>query len=212
MRIADIGRRIEAPRPMRLRRIETLGAAVIEDLRIEAAIDNGAVVLSDRLLQLVRIQSDQAGELPDRIGLDRRKHRRHEQRRRLLIDDRPGDLPRLLRHQPTPDRIALRPDIFALVIEPLRITIDDDAERNAIQPGHDAAIELRRTRVDRDRMELGRITDLLHTLRQQILQHSPAGIRRAADEEVVRCLPPILAQPLDIRLKPAGRHHEGLGA
>ena len=76
------------------------------------------------------------------------------------VEDDVGDLVRLLRDEPAPDRVALRPDILALVVEALGVLVDDDAEDDAVEPGDDAAVEFRRARVDRDGVALRRIADL----------------------------------------------------
>ena len=75
------------------------------------------------------------------------------------IEDDVGDLVGLGGDQPAPDRVALRPDVLALVVEALRVLVDDDAEHDAVEAGDDAAVEFRRAGVDRDRMALRRIAD-----------------------------------------------------
>ena len=49
-------------------------------------------------------------------------------------------LPGMLRHQPAPDRVALGPD-SSPSSRTARPVIDDDTERHAIEPCHDAAVE-----------------------------------------------------------------------
>ena len=61
----------------------------------------------------------------------------------------------------SPDGVALRPEVFALVVEALGMLVDDDPEREAIEPRDDAAVELRRTRIDGDRVALARVADRL---------------------------------------------------
>ena len=144
--------------------------------------------------------------------LDRRIERGHEQRQRRRVEDDVGDLVRLLRHQPPPDRVALRPDLLALVVEALRVLVHHDAEHHAVEPRDDAAVVFRRARVDRDRVALGRIAGLLHAAIEQQLQHRAAIVRRAADEEVVGGRPPVLLQPFDVGFEAAAGRHERRGA
>ena len=92
------------------------------------------------------------------------------------------------------------------------MAVDDDRERHAVEPGDDAAVELRRAAVDGDRVALCRVTDGGHALGQQALQHAAFGIGRAADQEVLGGGAPTLLQPLDIGLKSAGRCDHYLGA
>ncbi len=124
------------------------------------------------------------------------------------IEDDVGDLVRLRRHQAAPDRIALRPDVLALVVEALGVLVDDDAEHDAVEPRDDAAVEFRRAGVDRHRMALGGIADVLHALVEQHLEHGAAVIGRAADQEVVGRFAPVLLEPFDVGLKAAGRRHQ----
>ena len=145
-------------------------------------------------------------------ALDRRKQRRHEAVATLTIEDDVGDLVGLRGHQPAPDRVALRPDVLALVIEALGVLVDDDAEHHRVVPRDDAAVEFRRAGVDRDRMALGGIADVLHALVEQQLQDRAAVIGRAADQEIVGRLAPIFLQPFDVGLKTAGRRHQRRGA
>ena len=69
------------------------------------------------------------------------------------------DLIWLISDQSTPDRIAFRPDIFTLIIEPIAVLVDDDGKRNAVEAGDNTAVEFRRTAVNRNRMTLGWVTD-----------------------------------------------------
>ena len=109
--------------------------------------------------------------------LHRREDRRHEQADRFGVDDRIGDLLRLLRHQPAPDGVALRPGVLALVVEALRVAVDHDAEHHAVEPRGDAAVELGRARVDRHRMALRRIADRLDAGVEQHAQAPRRGYR-----------------------------------
>ena len=76
---------------------------------------------------------------------------------------------RLPRNEPAPDRVALRPEVFALVVEALDFFIDDDAERHAVEARHDAAIELRRARVERHGVAAARIADRFRAVVEQLL-------------------------------------------
>ena len=126
-----------------------------------------------------------------------------------MIDVR--DLVGLLGDQSAPDRVALGPEVLALVVEALALLVDDDAERHAIDTGHDAR---RRTwaPVHRSRrVALGGVADRLGMpLADQLAQHEALVVRGAADQEVVGRLAPDLAEPFEIRFEPAGCGHEGL--
>src|SRR5207253_3096847 len=93
------------------------------------------------------------------VGLNRREHRRNKLAHRFSIDDRVCELIGLRGDKPAPDRVALGPEVEAFVVEALRVAVDDDAERYAIDAGANAAVELRRAGVDRNAMPLGRIAD-----------------------------------------------------
>ena len=130
----------------------------------------------------------------------------------LRIDDRIGDLVRLLRDQAAPDRIALRPDILAFVVEALAVAVDHDAEHDAVEPRGDAAVEFRRARVKRDGVALGRIADRHHALVEQHAQHRATVIGRAANDEIVGGVAPIFLQPFDIGFEAAAGGDQGLAA
>ena len=180
------------------------GAAVVENGVIEGAGPHRRVEIRDRLFQRGRIELELARELGHGRARDRRKQRRHEARHHAGVEDDVGDLAGLRRDQPAPDCIALRPDVLALVIEALRIPVDDDAEHHRVMARDDAAVEFRRARVDRHRMALRGIADFLHALAEQHFQDRSAVIGRAADQEIVGGLAPILLQPFDIGLEAAG--------
>ena len=117
---------------------------------------HGPIEGVDGRLQLLGRQIQLRRKLPDRARRLRRKHRRHESADRLGIDDRKRDLVGLPGHERSPDGVALRPEVLALVVEALGVLVDDDAEREAIEPRDDAAVELRRARIDGDRVALAR--------------------------------------------------------
>ena len=128
------------------------------------------------------------------------------------VEDDVGDLVGLGGDQPAPDRVALRPDVLALVVEALGVLVDDDAEHHRVVAGDDAAVEFRRAGVDRDRMALRGIADVLHALVEQHLQNRAAVIGRAADQEIVGGVAPILLQPFDVGLETAGGRDQRRGA
>ena len=179
---------------------------------IEGAGPHRGVEIGDGFFQRGRIEFEFAGKLGDAAGLDRREQRRHETVEDGRIEDDVGDLVGLRRHQPAPDRVALRPDVLALVVKTLRVLVDDDAEHHRIVPRDDAAVEFRRAGVDRHRMALRGIADVLHALGQQHLQDRAAIIGRAADQKVVGGVAPIFLQPFDVGFKTAGGGDQGRSA
>ena len=179
---------------------------------VEGAGPHRGVEVGDGFFQRRRIELELGGELGDAVGLDRRKQRRHETVARTGVEDDVGDLVGLSCDQPAPDRVALRPDILALVVEALGVLVDDDAEHHRVMPSDDAAVEFRRAGVDRDRVALGGIADFLHALGQQHLEDRAAIIGRAADQEIVGGLAPIFLQPFDVGLEAAGGGDQRRGA
>ena len=121
------------------------------------------------------------------------------------------DLARLLRHQPAPDGVALGPEILALVIEAPALLIDHDAERHAVDAGDDPAVELGRAPVDRDGVALLRIADLPDAAVEQRAQQQDLVVGRAAHDEVVRHVAPVLLQPGDVRLESARGGDQSVG-
>src|SRR5436305_1214 len=79
-------------------------------------------------------------------------------------------------------------------------------------PRDDAAVEFRRAGIDRDRVALRGIADLLHALVEQHLEDRAAIVGRAADQEIIRGLAPIFLQPFDVGLKAAGGGDQRRGA
>ena len=77
------------------------------------------------------------------------------------------------------------------------------------EPGHDAAVEFRRARVERDGVAAARIAHRLGAVSEQLFQHPSLIVRRAADDEVVRGFAPVFFQPRNIRFKAAGGNDEG---
>src|SRR6266567_2282815 len=124
--------RIKRPRPMRLGRRQALRRAVVEHGVIEASRADRGVERRHRRLKRGGIELQRKRELPDRRRPDWREHRRHEFPHRLGVDDRIADLVWLPGNKAPPDRVALGPEILALVVEALRALVDDDPERYAI--------------------------------------------------------------------------------
>ena len=54
--------------------------------------------------------------------------------------------------------------------------VDDDPEREAVEPRDDAAVELRRTRIDRDSVAFARVADRLR-----------AGVEHQPEERALCC-------------------------
>ncbi len=193
-------------------RRQPFGVAIIEDGVIEGTGPNRGVEVDDGFFQRRRIEIEFARKLGDRAGLDRREQRRHEAVENTRIENDVGDLVRLRCYESAPDGVALRPDILALVVKTSGVFVDNDAEHHGIVPGDDATVEFRRAGVDRDRMTLLGIADLLHALGEQHLEDRAAIIGCAADQEIIGGLAPVLFQPFDVGLKTAGGGDQGRGA
>ena len=110
---------------MRLRRRESLGVAIVEHRVVERADAAGGVERFDacarKSARRARAARASSGSV---FAFTPGKHRRHEAADGLGIDDRVADLPGLLRHQPAPDRVALGPEVLALVVEARGVAID----------------------------------------------------------------------------------------
>ncbi len=119
------------------------------------ALLNSATVASS----VARVKLQLACQLFQRGGADRRKYRWHEAADRLGIDDHVADLVGLAGDQPSPDGIALRPEVLAFVIEAFGVRVDDDAKRDRIDAGGNAAVPLRRAGIDGDHVPLRRVAD-----------------------------------------------------
>ena len=109
------------------------------------------------------------GKFRNRVCFNRRKHRRHEMRQPFGVNDRVGNLIRLARNEPAPDRIALGPEIFTLVVEALGLFVDDDAEWNAVKTRDDAAVKFWCPSIERDRVAAAWITNRLCSVFEQLL-------------------------------------------
>src|SRR5262249_40551489 len=95
---------------------------------VEGTRDDRAVERDDRGLELFRSETEPQREIAYRSGLFRGKHRRHELPERLRVDDAVADLSWLLRDEPPPNRITLRPEILALIVEAIAVAVDDYSE------------------------------------------------------------------------------------
>ena len=157
--------------PVRLRRIKSDGCEPVKFGWVKRSVHACCIELIDCLTEGCCRQAQLPRQLVNRVGLDWREHRRHEEFTRLCIDDRVSHLVRLCRNQAAPDCIALGPHVLALVVEPLPVLVHDDREGHAIQPGHDTAIEFGCAAVDGHGMTLGRIADACDAPVQQVTQH-----------------------------------------
>src|SRR5215469_16564385 len=102
-----------------------------------------------------------------------------------------------------PRRVPLRPEVLALVVETLPVAVHDDAERDAVQAGGDAAVEPRRPGVDADRVKPAFLPGTGRAGLVQPGQDVPVVVGRAADHVVVGCVSPVAPQPADVRLEAA---------
>ena len=212
-RVTVVGRGVERQCPVSLGRHQAFGVTVVEHGVVEFADAAGGVVVGHGALQPVRIQSELGGQLGQAGGADAVEDRWHEAANRLRVDDRVADLAGLLGHQPTPDRVALGPEVFALIVEALAFAVDHHAQRDRVEPGADAAIVERCACVDRHHVGLGRVTDRIGPKRYQVLEQHAGVVPGATDQEVVgrpftqRVLAPGLTQPLAVGLEATGCEH-----
>ena len=193
---------------MRLVRDKSFRAAVVQRLVIEGARTDGAVEALDGRGQRARRHVDGGGQLADGARDDRREHRRHEPAGDSGVDDRIRDLIRLLRDEASPDRVAFRPVVLAFVVEPIAMLVDHDPERHRVEARDDAAVELRRARIDGDGMTLGRIADRIGAGVEHQPQDRARVVRGTPDDEVPCRLSPDLLEPLEVRLEAAGREDD----
>ena len=191
---------------MALGRLQTFSRTVVQRARIErAAWPNGRVELAYGLRHLRAIQSQTGRELANRPSFEGPVERRQKAIEHPRIDDRKRRLVRLLGDQPTPDGIALRPEILALVVKTFARFVDRNPERNRIQPGGDAAVEPRCPSVECHGMEALRIAGGRGTLVEHSGQDPPVVVGRAANHIVVNCIAPVAAQPIEVRLEATAR-------
>ncbi|MCY1524454.1 hypothetical protein D9M68_593860 [compost metagenome] len=187
--------------------------AIVQRGVVETADATGGVVVLHGAHEGGFVQPDLLCEFAERVRLRAGEHGRHEAADRLLVDDRPGDLPRLLRHEPAPDRVALGPEVFALVVEALCVAVDHHAQRHAVDARADAAVVQRSTGVDGHAVGLGRVADAVRAGVEHELQKHAHVEARAPDQEVVGrpfaalVLAPGLSQPFTVGLEaPRGQH------
>src|SRR5689334_24479192 len=100
---------------MRLCRSKPLGPAVVEDLMIESSRPNCPVELAHSRVELLRGQFEFCRKIRNRRCRDCREYGWHEAADHFRINDGIRDLVLLLRYQPSPNGVALRPQIFAFV-------------------------------------------------------------------------------------------------
>jgi hypothetical protein len=215
-RVAIERRRVDRPCPVRLGGEHAFGVAVVQLRVVEAAGAAGGVVVLQRAQEGGCVQPQLARELRQRVRQDAGEHGRHEAADGLAVDDRVADLPRLLRHEAAPDRVALGPEVLALVVEAPGFAVDHHAQRDAVDARADATVVQRSACVDGDHVGLRRIADPVGAVViQQVLEQHALVEARAADQEVVGrpfaafVLPPGLAQPGDVGLEAAGGQHAG---
>src|SRR5207302_3951376 len=113
--------------------------------------------------------------------------------------------------QPSPDGVALGPEVLALVVEALAKFIDGDSERDRVQPRGNAPVESRRPGVERHRVEPFRIARAGGALIEQAGKYSTVVVGRAADDVVVDGVAPVASQPVAIGLDPTTGHQHGSG-
>ena len=191
---------------MAFRRRDSGGCAIVEVAGRERPRPRRQIVLGHRRDQRPGFETGRLCERCERIGGDGRIERGDELPLDLPIEDGVGDLIRLLRDETAPNRIALGPKVFALVVKTFGEAVDDDAEGDRIEPGHDPAVELRRTRIDCDRMESARIADRLGVTLVQRGQDDAVIVRRPSDDEVVGRVAPVALQPWNVGFEATGRN------
>jgi len=138
-RISEIRRSLDPARPMRLRRGQAFGYGnrrgwCDRKCRGRTAALNSARVFSSAAGSSSSLPASSAMVgAPiggNSVGMKLVDHGR--------IEDDIGDLVGLGCDQPAPDRVALGPDVLALVIEARGALVDDDAEHDRIMPRDDA--------------------------------------------------------------------------
>src|SRR5207247_4464768 len=112
--------------PVRFRRIDAFGAAVIQNLMIKEARPHCLIKFANSAFEFLRRQAEGRSKFCDTWRVDRRENRRHKAADDFRIDDGIGDLIGLLGDQTSPDGIALGPKIFSLIVETVAVPVDDD--------------------------------------------------------------------------------------
>ena len=158
------------------------------------------------------IEAKLRSERFERLGLIRLEHGRKKPVNRFCVHDAVSNLSRLAGDQRSPDRVALGPDVFAFVVKSPRVPVHHDAERDDVEPRHDAAVKFRRARIDGNRMKTFRIADGLRPVFHQRGEQRAVIVRRAANNKIVGRVAPMPLQPFDIRFVAAGRNDHGARA
>src|SRR5207244_8176838 len=117
--------------PVRFRRIEAFGAAVIQNLMIKAARPHGLIKFANAAVEFLRRQAESRSQFCDTRGGNREKHRWHKAADYFRIENGIRDLIRLLGDQTSPDGIALGPKISALIIETFGVQVDRSEEHTS---------------------------------------------------------------------------------
>src|SRR5437667_6766157 len=120
------GRLVDGLCPVRFRRIDAFGAAVIQNLMIKEARPHCLIKFANAAFEFLRRQAEGRSKFCDTWRGDRRENRRHKAADDFRIENGIRDLIRLLGDQTSPDGIALGPKIFALIIETFGVPVDDD--------------------------------------------------------------------------------------
>ncbi|GBF25806.1 hypothetical protein MnTg02_00840 [bacterium MnTg02] len=122
---------------------------------------------------------------------------------RLGIDNRVGNLTGLPGDQQPPYGVALRPNIFSLVVKPLAVLVHDNRINNAVDPRANPAIIFWRPPIDGDGVALIGFAHLARAIIEKHPQHPAHIVTRAANEEIIRNVSPSLFEPREIRFKAA---------
>ncbi len=72
------------------------------------------------------------------------ENRRHKVADGFAVNNRIANLSRLLSHQPPPNGVTLRPEIFAFIIKTFGVAIHDNTQRYAIHASTNTAVVQRR--------------------------------------------------------------------
>ena len=174
-------------RPVRFRRRESVRPAIVQDRVIETAGHDARLNSLHRAQstdpRAIRVRLPAPQSLVPRTG---RKHGRHEAAQHLGIDNRIGDLIRLLGDQAPPDRVALGPQILAFILETFAVS-DSRRCRAARNPG--ASRCRRRTSASARRSRPRGIAwgrpRIRTPLSSSKLEHLAFVVRRSADQKIL---------------------------
>ena len=159
--ITDERWRVDLARPMRFRRVDSIGPAIIELITVECSRLNRAIKTLYRRLQCRGIKPKLPRQFSNRVSANRGEYRWHEEALGLGVHDRVCNLLWPLCHKSSPDRVALRPHVLTLIVKTLGLMIDHDAKRYAIETRHNSAVKFRCARIDGHRMALLWVADSL---------------------------------------------------